>query len=335
MGRIRNAGRPVRADDPLGRLYLPQVRQLGVDLVALDASGEALAGSRSNERVDARVVVYRIEGCCAITSHRLRVKRDLPFHELGCEGLSVCALSSDSFAMSPVASGGRVRAEGNVAVFAQHGEETDDWLRAGQVHDATSVTFLPAWFDRLGDGARAAASALMDEPGCLCDGDFARTVLSAINSVSPLFGGDVAGGRALRGRMAGVSAATLRWYEERTRAESAAGTLGQRRLVRAARNYVKANLDRPLALDGIARALLTSRTRLCAAFLRETGESLGGYVRRTRMERARELLTVRGLGVAEVARAVGYPRASSFTVAFEREVGCSPTDWRAASGDAS
>lgn len=134
--------------------------------------------------------------------------------------------------------------------------------------------------------------------------------------------------------MAGVSAATLRWYEERTRAESAAGTLGQRKLVRAARNYVKANLDRPLALDGIARALLTSRSRLCAAFLRETGESLGGYVRRIRMERARELLTVRSLGVAEVARAVGYPRASSFTVAFEREVGCSPTDWRAASGDA-
>ena len=32
--------------------------------------------------------------------------------------------------------------------------------------------------------------------------------------------------------------------------------------------------------------------------------------------------------IAEVARAVGYPRTSSFTVAFERVHGCSPTAWR-------
>ena len=47
------------------------------------------------------------------------------------------------------------------------------------------------------------------------------------------------------------------------------------------------------------------------------------------MERAAQLLEVASMGVAEVARSVGYPRVSSFVVAFEREFGVSPSSWRA------
>ena len=46
------------------------------------------------------------------------------------------------------------------------------------------------------------------------------------------------------------------------------------------------------------------------------------------MQRAEELLPIHNLSVAEVAAAVGYPRASSFTVAFERETGMPPSTWR-------
>ena len=118
------------------------------------------------------------------------------------------------------------------------------------------------------------------------------------------------------------------WHEERERAEHDAGTLAQTRLVRAARRTIALHLGDALTLDGLAHDLFTSRTRLCAAFRQETGESVGTYIREARMRRARELLRCPLCSIAEVARAVGYPRTSSFTVAFERVHGCSPTAWR-------
>lgn len=47
-----------------------------------------------------------------------------------------------------------------------------------------------------------------------------------------------------------------------------------------------------------------------------------------KMERACMLLGERELSVAEVALAVGYERLPSFTVAFERAMGASPSAWR-------
>ena len=46
------------------------------------------------------------------------------------------------------------------------------------------------------------------------------------------------------------------------------------------------------------------------------------------MERAAYLLEDDVMSVGEIAAAVGYQRASSFTVAFERCVGCSSQHWR-------
>ncbi len=103
-------------------------------------------------------------------------------------------------------------------------------------------------------------------------------------------------------------------------------------LVRAAKRHIALNLHGTLTIDALARALLTSRSRLCAAFRAETGESVGSYVRRMRIERACELLLIPRLSVAAVARAVGYARTSSFTVAFERAQGCAPSVWRARRG---
>lgn len=59
-----------------------------------------------------------------------------------------------------------------------------------------------------------------------------------------------------------VATLAIGWYAERERAERAAGTLAQARLVRAARRLVVQHLDEDLSLDRIARDLLVSRTRL-------------------------------------------------------------------------
>lgn len=55
---------------------------------------------------------------------------------------------------------------------------------------------------------------------------------------------------------------------------------------------------------------------------------VGAFVRHARIRRARELLGIGSLSIAEIAREVGYPRASSFSVAFKREMGMGPSAWR-------
>ncbi len=219
----------------------------------------------------------------------------------------------------------RAAGAGNVAVFGHVDEPQQCTLRAGQVHDAVSVTFLPAWFSRLEERERRSARELIEEPGSAPDEDLARVLDRCSRALTPLFGGRLLdGASALRGAE-GAARAAIAWFEERSRAERAAGTREQARLVRAAERFVALHLDAAFTLDDLARTLYTSRTRLCAAFKQEAGESLGAYVRRARMERARQLLERGGGSVAEVAYAVGYPRVSSFTVAFERAFGMPPS----------
>lgn len=321
MGRIRNSASERAIED----LYLPQVEQFGI---ALERRGAALAGSVSNERVDARVVVCPLGRAGAVVSHRIRVKRDIRFEERGVPGLCVSTLSADSLALCPVVQPGEPREVGNVAVFGQDRYERSYPLRAGSVQDAVSITFLPAWFD-MREGAEAArARKLIDTASETCTGGPEHALNGLLRSLSPLFGGVLPDERRLSVGAAAVAALTVDWYRERERAEQAAGTLEQARLVRAARHLVMQHLDENLSLERIARDLLVSRTRLCAAFARETGEPLGRFISRVRMERAALLLESPEISVAEVARAVGYPRLSSFIVAFERAHGCAPTTWR-------
>lgn len=324
MGRFQNAA---RGADRLGRLYLPQVEQFGVEL---SERGGMLVGARSDERADVAVCVRRLGGVALVTSHRIYVRSDIPFREGGERGLCIAALCADSLALCPVEQPARPRRHGNVAVFGQDGCERAAPLAAGSRQDAVSVTLLPEWFDRVGAPHRAAARELMDGVGEAWPEEPAAELRALLRQASPLFGGRVADGRGLWEQVGRVAARALLWHEERERAEAAAGTLAQARLVRAARHRVAQHLGEPLSLDALARDLLTSRTRLCAAFRRETGESLGAYIARERMARAERLLACPSLSVAEVAREVGYERPSSFTVAFERAHGCSPSVWRAA-----
>ena len=319
------SARPHRTPRAIEELYLPQVEQFGVTLQPRDG---ALHGAADNDRACGELYVYRVGGDCLVASHRITVKRDLLLSERQLSSLCISTLSADSLALCPIAPPEARKPEGNVAVFGQERGESTMWLRAGSVQSATSVTLLPQWLGRLEPHERTTAHALLEAPGTACDEDAACALDALMRSVSPPFGGHLAREGELAARVLQAARLALRWHDERARAETAAGTREQAQLVRAAKRHVALHLDAPLALDGLARDLLTSRSRLCAAFKQETGCSLGAYVRRARMRRACELLPIRSLGVADVARAVGYPRTSSFTVAFERETGLAPTAWR-------
>lgn len=319
--------RAYRTSNELSMLYLPQVEQLGVEL---RHHRGALWGYEENESVRAHVWVKLLGTAGIITSHRMVVKQDMPFFEQSMPGLCIGALSSDSLALCPIAQPASPHIGLNAAVFGQTDRTNSCWLRAGTRHDAVSIMLLPSWFDRLDKKNREAGNALIEEPGLTFEDCHAHAIGALSHSISPLFGATEADDATLDARVTQAALSAIDWYEQRERAERAAGCHEQAGIVRAAKRLVELNLNRPISLDGLARELFVSRTRLCAAFKQETGTSLGAHIHLRKMERARNLLCVRTLSIADVARAVGYDRPPSFTVAFERTYGVSPQTWRMA-----
>jgi AraC-like DNA-binding protein len=78
----------------------------------------------------------------------------------------------------------------------------------------------------------------------------------------------------------------------------------------------------------LARRAAVSRSALDAHFRRVLGISPIRYLTEWRMHLARDLLASTDLGVASVARRVGYDAEEAFSRAFKRHSGAAPTQWR-------
>lgn len=86
--------------------------------------------------------------------------------------------------------------------------------------------------------------------------------------------------------------------------------------------------DNPLTLDDLAKAAGVSREHLSRLYQRYTGMGPMAAIRTLRLARAAELLSHTNLGVAEVARAVGFANEFHFSRAFRALAGQSPTGFR-------
>ena len=100
-----------------------------------------------------------------------------------------------------------------------------------------------------------------------------------------------------------------------------------RHLLRA-RDLVDSRYEEPLDLEGLARAAHVSARHFSRSFRRTFGETPYQYLLTRRLERARHLLRTTDQQVAEVCFAVGFTSVGSFTTAFRRHVGVSPTAYR-------
>ena len=85
------------------------------------------------------------------------------------------------------------------------------------------------------------------------------------------------------------------------------------------------HVSRPWTVSQLARAAALSRSAFFARFTRTVGLPPMEYLLAWRMAIAKDLLHRDDLGVAEVARRVGYGSASTFSTAFSRHVGQPPS----------
>lgn len=72
---------------------------------------------------------------------------------------------------------------------------------------------------------------------------------------------------------------------------------------------------------------LSSR-HLMRAFAHEMGETLGDMIRRVSIERAKARLLKDDAPIGEIGRDLGFSTSASFAVAFKREVGLLPSEYR-------
>lgn len=98
--------------------------------------------------------------------------------------------------------------------------------------------------------------------------------------------------------------------------------------VRKVTDYMRERLGCPLGLDELAGVVGLSRFHFCTCFREATGATPHEWLVRLRIEKARQLLADPALPVTDVGLAVGYETPSSFSAAFRRLTGVTPTAYR-------
>jgi len=93
--------------------------------------------------------------------------------------------------------------------------------------------------------------------------------------------------------------------------------------------HIDRELDQPLELETLARVANFSPFHFHRLFTAWTGETLGDYVRRRRLELAAlRLVAQPRLAVLQVALSVGFGSTEAFARAFKTRFGSTPTGWR-------
>ncbi|HEY8481303.1 MAG TPA: helix-turn-helix transcriptional regulator [Spirillospora sp.] len=85
----------------------------------------------------------------------------------------------------------------------------------------------------------------------------------------------------------------------------------------------------PLDVAAVAARAGYSRYHFVRLFSAVYGETPGAYLTRRRIERAQDLLRTANLTVTEICMLVGFTSLGTFCTRFKRQVGMTPTEYRA------
>jgi len=92
--------------------------------------------------------------------------------------------------------------------------------------------------------------------------------------------------------------------------------------------YIESNLNQPISLSELAAIARLSPFHFARAFKHSVGLPPHHYHRARRIERAKAMLAMPERSVTEVALSLGFSETSSFTAAFRKTTGHTPTAYR-------
>lgn len=95
-----------------------------------------------------------------------------------------------------------------------------------------------------------------------------------------------------------------------------------------AMNFIEMHYEEALTIEQIAREVCLSPSRLSHIFKNELGTTLGDYISKVRIEKAKQLLKNEELPILQIALSVGFSDQSYFTKVFKSFEKCTPRAFR-------
>jgi AraC family transcriptional regulator len=97
---------------------------------------------------------------------------------------------------------------------------------------------------------------------------------------------------------------------------------------RAVASYIEQHLDEHICLVSLAERARLSQHHFCRAFKQSFGVPPHRYHVQRRIEQAKLLLANRAISITDIGLTLGYSQTSSFSVAFRKLTGWTPTEYR-------
>ena len=123
---------------------------------------------------------------------------------------------------------------------------------------------------------------------------------------------------------------TETYYELQERLKEEANRLGREyeNARQSVRQYIDGHLSEPLSRSVLAGLVFMNPDYFAKLFKEKTGQPLTAYIKRRRIEWAKELLAQTALPVSQVAQQVGYDNLSYFSSVLHDQTGLSPGEYR-------
>lgn len=100
------------------------------------------------------------------------------------------------------------------------------------------------------------------------------------------------------------------------------------RMIEQAKEWIREHLSEELSLVNLADYLNMSPKYLSNRFKQATGETFADFSTQVRFDRAKELLANSSLRILDVATMVGFTDTNYFSMAFKKNIGITPTEYR-------
>ena len=310
----------------------PQIEQLKAD-VAPGRFGYDCSFSSRSPIASGYIWAASLGNDCLVTAHAIVPHEDFRLVECPSEYGCLCALSGASLSQTPIESSGPVQPDENFVAFFQAAGEFPSLLEKGRSYTSQAICLTPSFFKRLKSRYPGDFDTLSEDIATLKVNEFPEELRTLVRQIGPQRAGHPGAELYFRAKVFEAASLVTAHIAETRQARLNRGSATQASLAAQARAFIDAHLGEPLSIAKVAAACYVGRSRLCAAFCEETGVPIAAYIRRHRMNRACELLSATTLDIAQVGRTVGYPNPGSFSEAFRRELGTSPSAWREGARD--
>lgn len=117
-----------------------------------------------------------------------------------------------------------------------------------------------------------------------------------------------------------ISDSLMHWIEEKKYVES--------RPIRLAKQYIGENYFRPLTLEMVSGEIGFNPTYFSSMFKKETDMNFSDYLKKIRIDNAKNMLLNSEQLIEDISYAVGYSDIKYFSRLFKKQTGVTPTEFR-------